>query len=127
MGDFRTPLARVRGLGAAGEGTGHFWKIRITSVALVPLTLFFLGLLIALTGADYAEVRDVLASPLVAVTMIVVMLVSVYHMHLGMQDIILDYVHSDGAKFTLLVVNTFFCVAVGAATVFALLKLTFGG
>lgn len=127
MTDYRTPLARVRGLGAAREGTGHFWKIRVTSLALVPLTLFFIGLLIALVGASHAEVTAVLSGPFVALALIVVMLVSVYHMYLGMQDIILDYAHSDAAKFSLLILNMFFCVAVAAAIVFALLKLAFGG
>jgi len=127
MADFRTPLSRVRGLGAAREGTGHFWKIRVTSVALVPLTLFAIGLLIALTGADHGEVRAVLSGPLVAVALTAFMLVSAYHMYLGMQDIILDYAHSDAMKYSLLILNMFFCAAIGAASVFALLKMAFGG
>lgn len=127
MAEFRTPLARVRGLGAAREGTGHFWKIRVSSVALVPLTLFVVGLLIALNGASYTEVTDVLSGPLVAAALIVVMLVSIYHMYLGMQDIILDYVHTDGMKYALLILNMFFCAAVAVATVVALVAIAFGG
>lgn len=127
MKDYRTPLARVSGLGAARHGTDHFWRIRVTSVALVPLLLIVLGLVLALIGADHASVRSSLSNPVVALVMLAFMLVSLYHMYLGMQDIILDYAHGDGAKFTLLILNTFFCVAVGAAVALALLTLALGG
>jgi succinate dehydrogenase / fumarate reductase membrane anchor subunit len=123
----RTPLGRVRGLGAAREGTGHFWSIRWTSVALVPLTLFAIGLLIALNGASYEEVRSVLANPLVSLVLIATIGASLYHMWLGMQDIILDYAHGEGWKYSLLMLNTFFSIAVGAACAFSLLKIAFGG
>jgi succinate dehydrogenase / fumarate reductase membrane anchor subunit len=127
MADFRTPLRRVRGLGAAREGTGHFWTMRVTSVALVPLTLFAVGLVVALAGTDHATVTSALSRPFVATVLMLTVLVGVHHMYLGMQEIILDYAHSDGAKFTLLMLNMFFCVAITAAIVIALLKLVFGG
>ena len=69
MNDFRTPTSRVRGLGSAKEGTGHFWHQRMTAVALVPLVLFFIGLLVALSDASYEEVRATLANPFVAVVL----------------------------------------------------------
>jgi len=125
--DMRTPLGRVRGLGAAREGTGHFWLSRVTSVALIALTFFVVGLLVALNGASYGEVRAVLANPFVALLLIVTILTGLYHMWLGMQEIILDYAHSDAWKYTLLMLNTFFSVAVGAVCVFSLLKIAFGG
>ena len=124
--DMRTPLGRVRGLGAAREGTGHFWSIRLTSVALVPLTFFVVGLVFALNGADYAGMRAVLANPFVCLMLLVTIGASLYHMWLGMQEIILDYAHGDGWKFSLLMLNTFFSIAVGVVCAFSLLKIAFG-
>jgi succinate dehydrogenase / fumarate reductase membrane anchor subunit len=127
MNDMRTPLRRVRGLGAAREGTGHFWRIRVTSVALVVLSIYFICLVISLNGADYATVHAALSRPVAAVMMGLFVLIGLVHMRLGMQEIIEDYVHAEGSKFVLLILSTFFCVAVGAASILALLKLTLGG
>jgi succinate dehydrogenase / fumarate reductase membrane anchor subunit len=127
MADMRTPLARVRGLGSAREGTEHFWRLRLTAVANIPLTLFFLGFLIALNGADHATVKAAFASPFVALMFLLVLVSGLYHMRLGMQVIIEDYIHGEGAKVALVMLNTFFSIAVGAASVYALIKLAFGG
>lgn len=122
----RTALGRVRGLGSAREGTDHFWRQRLTAVANVPLILFFVGLVVSLNGASYAEVRETLANPLVALLTILVLASALYHMKLGMQSIIEDYVHGEGLKVVLVMFNIFFPIVIGAVSLFALLKIAFG-
>jgi succinate dehydrogenase / fumarate reductase membrane anchor subunit len=122
----RTPLRRVRGLGAAHSGTTQFWHQRITSVAGVPLTIAAVIIVVALLGRSHAAVVQILGSPLVAIIMLLFIINIVYHMWIGMQEIIVDYVQEDGFKFASLLANTFFSFAIGLACVFAILKLSFG-
>lgn len=127
MTDMRTPLGRVRGLGSAREGTIHFWRQRLTAIANVPLVLFMVGLMVALVGAPYDEVRATLANPFVTLVVILFLVSVLYHMKLGMQIVIEDYVHGEGAKMALIALNIFFPLVIGVASVFALLKIAFGG
>jgi succinate dehydrogenase / fumarate reductase membrane anchor subunit len=122
----RTPLGRVRGLGSAKSGTEHFWWQRLTAVALVPLSIAVIVIGMGLLGRNHAAAVQILGSPLVAIVMLLFIVTSAYHMKLGMQVIIEDYVHGEGAKLTLLIANIFFSIAVGAAAVYAVLKLSFG-
>ncbi len=122
----RTPLAQVRGLGSARSGTHHFWMQRVTAVANIPLSLFVIGLIISTAGSNYAAVKATLGSPLVAIPLILFIGSAIYHMRLGMQMVIEDYVPAEGPKVVLLLVSTFFSVVVGLASVFAVLKLSFG-
>ncbi len=122
----RTPLARARGLGSAKAGTEHFWHIRVSAIAALLLTPLVLALILSLVGAEYADVRRTLAHPLVSGLVLLMLLAGLYHMRLGMQVIVEDYVHSGGRKLTLLILNTFFTIVVGAACAFAVLKLSFG-
>jgi len=122
----QTPLARVRGLGASRSGTGHFWQLRLTSVASIPLTIAFVIIVVSLLGRNHAAVVQILGSPLVAIIMLLFIATNVYHMWLGMQVIIEDYVHDEIPKLVSLMANTFFSFAVGLAAVFAILKLSFG-
>jgi succinate dehydrogenase / fumarate reductase membrane anchor subunit len=122
----RTPMGRVRHLGAARAGTKHFWHQRLTSVALVPLTIGAIILVLSLMGRNHAAVVQILGSTAVSIGLLLFVLVSTYHMWLGMQVIIEDYVHDELPKVAVLMCNTFFSCAVALTAVFAILKLSFG-
>lgn len=122
----RTPLARARGLGSAKEGTDHFWRQRVTGVANLFLVIFAVFLMLKLVGASYQNARAILSSPLVTLPLGMLILSGVIHMRLGMQTVIEDYIHSEGLKIVLLMLNTFFAIAVGATCILAVLKLAFG-
>ena len=123
----QTPLKQVRAMGSAKSGTGHFFRSRTTGLALGLLTLPFLVILVHLQGADHARLVAAMSNPFVAVTVLLVVAISAYHMQLGMQVIIEDYVHSEGRKIAALIANSFFSWALGAAAVFAVLKMAFRG
>ncbi len=123
----RTPLGRVRGLGSAKSGTGHFWLQRVTAVSNLILTVIFIGIVIALVGRPYPAAVALLSHPLVAILMLLFILSACIHMRLGMQVIIEDYIHNEGTKVLAVMANTFFAIAIGAASVYAVLKLSFGG
>jgi len=121
-----TSIGRVRGLGSAHAGVKHWWHQRLTAVANVPLTISFVFIVVALLGRNHAAVVQILGSTFVSITLILFVLSSVYHMWIGMQVIIEDYVHHENSKIAMLMANTFFSIAVGLAAVYAIFKLSFG-
>ncbi|MGE0665938.1 MAG: succinate dehydrogenase, hydrophobic membrane anchor protein [Sphingomonadales bacterium] len=123
----RSPIGKVRGLGSAKEGTHHFWVQRVSAVALIPLTIWLVASLVCLTGAGRDEVLDWLSRPFPAIMMILLAIAGFYHLKLGIQVILEDYVHGEGAKLATSLLNTFVCFAGGAVSVFAVLKIAFGG
>ena len=122
----RTPFGRVRGLGPAHSGTGHFLLQRTTAIANVPLVIYFVFLIASLSGLSHAAVVATLAQPAVAILLLAAVLSIVIHMRVGMQVIVEDYVHHPGMKMTLLITNTFFAIAIGLIAAFAALRLSFG-
>jgi succinate dehydrogenase / fumarate reductase, membrane anchor subunit len=126
MTEHRTPLARVRGLGAAKSGTGDFWHQRLTAVANVPLTIAFVLIVISLLGRNHAAAQQILGTPLVAIVILLFIGSVTYHMRIGMQVIIEDYVHEETSKLVLIMLNTFFAIAIALASAYAIFKLSFG-
>jgi succinate dehydrogenase / fumarate reductase membrane anchor subunit len=123
----RTPLGQVRGLGAAKNGTAHWWMQRLTAIALIPLGIWLLASLVALIGADRGAVIAWLDRPIPAILMILLLTAGFYHLKLGLQVVIEDYVHAESTKLILQVLVNFACVGLGFACVFAVLKIAFGG
>jgi succinate dehydrogenase / fumarate reductase membrane anchor subunit len=123
--NMRTPLKNVRHLGSAREGADHFWMQRVTAVANLVLGLFLVWLIASLAGADYVTVKSTLANPIVALLLAMLIVSATIHMRLGMQVIIEDYITRDSTKIVLLLLNNFFAILVAAASVWAILKLSF--
>ena len=121
----RTPLGQVRHLGSARSGTQHAWRMRWTSIALLPLTILFVAIILSLVGKDFNTVRAAIGSPLPAIVILLFLLTGIYHMMLGMQTIIEDYVHGEHSKTWLVMLNMFFSAAVGLACIYAVLRLSF--
>jgi succinate dehydrogenase / fumarate reductase membrane anchor subunit len=121
----RTDLSRVRHFGSAHSGTRHMWHMRVTTVALVPLTIALVWLLLTVVGKDYNGVRAILGSPFASILLLLFVLIGFYHMQLGIQSIIEDYIHGEVAKAYLLIANFLFSFCVGVACVYAVLKLSF--
>jgi succinate dehydrogenase / fumarate reductase membrane anchor subunit len=124
---YRTPLGNARGLGSAKSGAHHWWMQRLTAIALVPLTLWFVASLIQLTGADHQSATAWLSSPIQAVLMLLLIAATFHHMQLGLQVVIEDYIHSESAKIVVLVLAKLASMLLAAAAAFAVLKIAFGG
>jgi succinate dehydrogenase / fumarate reductase membrane anchor subunit len=121
----RTPLGRVLGAGSAKDGTGHWWSQRVTSVAMIPLTLWFLVDLLKLPALDYATVRAWLALPVSSLLLLLMVAVCTYHSYLGTTVIVEDYVHTAGRKVAMLLLLRFLYVLVAGAGAFAILRVAF--
>jgi len=125
-GDFRSDLGRVRGLGSAKEGVHHWWMQRLSAIALVPLTIWFVASLVCHTGAGYDAVSAWLASPVIFGLMVLLIAATFYHAALGLQVIIEDYVHREAAKIAALLLMKFTCGVLALAAIVALLVIAFG-
>jgi succinate dehydrogenase / fumarate reductase membrane anchor subunit len=122
----RSPVGRVLGLGSAKDGTGHWWAQRVSAVALIPLTLWFLLSLLALPALDYVTVKAWLSVPLSGLLAVLLVAVLTYHSYLGTTVVIEDYVHAAGTKILSLLLLRFLYVLVGGAGIFAILHVAFG-
>jgi succinate dehydrogenase / fumarate reductase, membrane anchor subunit len=126
MRSMRAPLARVRGLGSAKEGVEHWWAQRLTALALVPLTLWFVYSMVALTGADHGSVALWLARPRNAVLMILLLAATFQHAQLGLQVVIEDYVHGHAARLAAIVAVKFLAVLLATGGIFGVMRIACG-
>ncbi len=122
---YRTPRARVSGLGSAGQGTHHWWLQRISALALLPLTVLFIVPFAGALGGEHSGVLALYARPFHAIVAVLFIAVAFRHLALGLQVVIEDYVHAKAWRTGLLVGNTMFCFAFGLVGVFAVLKIAF--
>lgn len=125
-GSMRTPLGRVRYMGAAHAGTTDFFRQRMTAVALILLFVPVIVIIMSLLGRNQAAAAQILGSPVVAIVMILFIISSVWHMKIGMQVVLEDYVTNEKLKLAAIIANTFFSVAVGLASIYAIIKLSSG-
>jgi succinate dehydrogenase / fumarate reductase, membrane anchor subunit len=126
MMSLRTPLSKVKGLGAAKEGASHWWHQRLTAIALIPLALWFSFSIALLAVADYSTVSAWMSSPISAVLMILAISVGFYHGYIGLQVIIEDYIPHEALKIGVLIIFALVAVLFAALGVVSVLKITFG-
>jgi succinate dehydrogenase / fumarate reductase membrane anchor subunit len=122
----RTPLGRVRSLGSSHSGTTDFWRQRITAVAMVLLMVPIIVVVMMMLGSNHAGAAQMLGSPPVAIILLLFIIASAWHMKIGMQVVIEDYVHSEQLKLAAIIANNFFSFAVALASIYAILKLASG-
>jgi succinate dehydrogenase / fumarate reductase membrane anchor subunit len=126
VSEYQTTLSRVRHLGAAHNGTRHFWRQRLTALANIPLVTVFVFIVLNFAGAPYDQARMMISHPFVSGALALLILSVTFHMKLGMQVIVEDYVHGEALKFLLLIANNLFCALLVFATLFILLRLSLG-
>jgi succinate dehydrogenase / fumarate reductase membrane anchor subunit len=125
-GSLRSDLGRVRGLGSAKEGVQHWWMQRVTALALVPLSIWFVAGVVAMTGAPWAQAGAWIGRPLNATLMILLLGLGFHHAQLGLQVVVEDYVHAEGPKLALLILVKLLALALALAGTIAVLRLSFG-
>jgi succinate dehydrogenase / fumarate reductase membrane anchor subunit len=123
----RSPLGRVRGLGSAREGVGHWWAQRVTAIALVPLTVWFVTALLCIAQAEYGLVRAWIAQPFTTVLLVALLFSTFYHATLGLQVVIEDYIHQESVKLAALLVMKFLLILLGGSAILAVLRIAFRG
>ena len=123
----RTPLGRAMGLGSANEGVSHWWWQRVTSVALIPLSLWFVFSLASLVGADYQTVVDWMRSPIIAALLIMFVISTFYHAQLGVQVVIEDYIHTEWLKMASSLALSFVTAFLSLVAVVLVLRVALGG
>jgi succinate dehydrogenase / fumarate reductase membrane anchor subunit len=124
--NMRTPLSKVTGRGSSKFGTEDYWLQRVTAVAMVPLSIYFIFAVICVVGEPYDRARAVLGSPWIAIPFGAMVIAGILHMKIGMQVIIEDYTPSDAWKILFVLMNNFFSALVALATLWAVAKLSFG-
>jgi succinate dehydrogenase / fumarate reductase membrane anchor subunit len=122
----RTPLGRVRNLGASHSGTTDFWRQRLTAVAMTLLMLPVVVVVMMLLGRNQVGAAQILGSLPIAIILLLFIVASAWHMKIGMQVVIEDYVHSEKLKIAAIMANNFFAMAVALASIYAILKLSSG-
>ena len=122
----RTPLARAKGLGAAGHGVEAWWLHRMTAVSNVPLIVAFVIIVAGLAGRSHAEALAIVSNPLIAILLVLCFLSVTNHMRLGVQIVIEDYVHDKGYKIAALIANNFFAAVIAVVCLYSVLKISFG-
>ena len=122
----RTPLARVRSLGSSHSGTKDFWRQRLTAVAMTLLIVPVIAVLMMLLGSNHAGAMQILGQIPIAIILLLFIVASTWHMKIGMQIVIEDYVHSETLKLVSVMANNFFCIAVALSSIYAILKLSSG-
>ena len=122
----RTPLGRVRALGASHSGTGDFWRQRVTAVAMVLLMAPVIVVVMMLLGRNQAGAAQILGSAPIAIIMLLFIIASAWHMKIGMQVVIEDYLHNEKLKLVSIMLNNFFSIAVALASIYAILQLSSG-
>lgn len=124
--NLQAPLAKVRGLGSAKEGTHHFWNQRLTAIALIPLTLWIMISIVSMTTMDYKTVTVWMGTPLNAILVLIFILALYYHALLGVQIVIEDYVHTEWQKIACIILIKFLIILTGLASMLAVLKVFLG-
>lgn len=122
----RTPLARVRSLGSSHSGTTDFWRQRVTAVAMTLLIVPVIVVVLMLIGSNQAGAKQIFSSLPIAIIMLLFIVASAWHMKIGMQVVIEDYVHNEKIKLASVMANNFFCIAVALASIYAILKMSSG-